>query len=85
MHFVMTCRSLSYLVSKNHDNCFFKILRNAVIPKRSHLIFCVLFVQSIPRTDGNTAVVSFDIHTYELLHLKKINSKYFNYIDSSTL
>ena len=56
MHFVMTCRSLSYLVSKNHDNCFFKILRNAVIPKRSHLIFCVLFVQSIPRTDGNTAV-----------------------------
>ena len=72
MRFELTCRSLSYLVSKNHDNCFFQILRNAVIPKLSHFkIFCVLFVQSIPRTDGNTAAplfpkrdqfASFDIH-----------------------
>jgi hypothetical protein len=93
MHFAMTCRSLSYLVSQSHNNCFFQILKYAVIPKLSHLILPVLFVQSIPRTDGNTAVplypksdqfVSFDIHKYEMCFLKKINSEYLNYIDSST-
>jgi hypothetical protein len=66
----------------NHDNFPPQILRNAAIPKLSHLIFCVLFLHSIPRTDGNIVnefcyrssmsqkvinkFVSFDINTYEM-------------------